>query len=110
MDRCIKCGNTLSTGDMGGVCFNCIHRVVIREITRCMKCGSIMENNFCSNCDPNVGDYKIKKIYEYPELKQVNYPMGWECPRCSKINSPTVKQCTCSPVVTQSDSTYKGFL
>lgn len=23
--------------------------------------------------------------------------MGWECPRCHKINAPTVQQCTCVP-------------
>lgn len=25
----------------------------------------------------------------------MNYPVGWECPRCHKINSPHINQCDC---------------
>ena len=24
-------------------------------------------------------------------------PQGWECPRCRRVNAPTMSQCTCRP-------------
>jgi len=35
----------------------------------------------------------------YPMEVHVPQPIaqGWECPRCHRINAPSVKQCTCEP-------------
>lgn len=31
-----------------------------------------------------------------PEEKEVNYPIGWICPRCNTVHAPFVRWCFCS--------------
>lgn len=29
------------------------------------------------------------------EVTEATMPVGWLCPRCQKVNAPTVEQCSC---------------
>lgn len=42
----------------------------------------------CSDCPYTVPPQPVFYI---------NASQGWECPRCRKINAPTVTQCNCTP-------------
>lgn len=39
-----------------------------------------------------MSDFKLKK-----KKKEAPPLMGWECPRCHKVNSPFVLGCDCPP-------------
>jgi len=32
--------------------------------------------------------------------QRLEFPVGWECPRCHNINAPYIKQCECSAETT----------
>ena len=59
----------------------------------------------CGTC----GQYKINCTCG-TALKNFSYqsiPQGWECPRCHKVNAPSMKQCSCIPEEKKnSDSIY----
>lgn len=35
-----------------------------------------------------------------PDYDGVSHSLGWECPRCGRINAPWMNQCTCEPIKT----------
>lgn len=45
------------------------------------------------------GQYTIPGVCQHCPMRPQSYftvpTMGWECPRCHKINAPTVTQCNC---------------
>lgn len=38
--------------------------------------------------------------FEHPMIVPKTVPQGWECPRCRRINAPSVTQCPCRQSVT----------
>jgi len=51
--------------------------------------------------------------YVPPVFPQPYYPMdvtmkGWECPRCHRINAPSVSQCTCGPKAKDANDVSNG--
>ena len=45
--------------------------------------------------DPIIKDSIIKEVKPIPTPKEVNNGIGWECPRCHKINAPFIESCNC---------------
>ncbi len=40
-------------------------------------------------------------------MTQIGNNTGWICPRCNKVNAPSVQQCSCSP---SNGNGYGGYL
>ena len=48
----------------------------------CIRCGSEIRHGICYTCcNPNT------------EGLSNQIPKGWECPKCGKVNAPTVTEC-----------------
>lgn len=43
--------------------------------------------------------FPLEYPFEYPMIVPMpqSIPQGWECPRCHRINAPSVTQCPCRP-------------
>jgi hypothetical protein len=53
----------------------------------------------CANCNYNT-DGSCGAVW-CPYEDRINYvesPMGWECLRCGKVNSPYIIECDCAPL------------
>ena len=62
-------------------------------------------SNLICACGTGPGMFLPKNKYDMPSF-------GWECPRCHKINSPFMQQCSCpSPTFTMQTSNWgaSGF-
>ena len=83
----------------------------LKQCPRCFKNDmaiTIVHFGMCSNCCSNNHVYKAyinsENKYKYfpessitpiPTPKEVNNFMGWECPRCHKVNAPSIESCNC---------------
>ena len=42
--------------------------------------------------------FPVHDCVHKPAPKAETHLMGWECPRCHKIHSPFVTECSCAPI------------
>lgn len=64
---------------------------------RCSKCGGVISGYY-----ENTADFMGCRCL--PEPEPIAPLMGWECPRCHKIHSPFVTECSCMPFIITSIS------